>query len=102
MEVKGCNKVGVQQNADCRNNCGDNGLTPTDLEAGGLQVDILWEPEHESAGVAGFNVCCAPESSVAKAALKLLACGFAGVIFGWCMEKSRGRWEDAGKDWEVI
>ncbi len=30
-------------------------------------------------------------SSLAKDLLRMLACGVAGIIFGWCMEKSRGR-----------
>jgi len=101
-EVNGCNKVGVQQNSDCRNNCGDSGVTTTDIESqSGLQVDSPQEPRRVSAGVAGFNVCCAPEPSGWKAALKLLACVFAGIVFGWCMEKSRGRWDEAGNDWDV-
>ena len=86
----GCNKV--EPKPDCRNHCGDNGKKPTDLEAGGLQVDSPQEAKDGSASATGFSVCCAPEPSVLKAAAKLFACVFAGIIFGWCMEKSRGRY----------
>ncbi len=34
--------------------------------------------------------CCAPQKSCSKAVMAITACGAAGVLFGWCMEKSRG------------
>ena len=38
-----------------------------------------------------WNVFCAPETSFAKIFVAISACGFAGLVFGWCMEKSRGK-----------
>ena len=35
--------------------------------------------------------CCSPETSPVKVLVSLSTCGFAGLVFGWCMEKSRGK-----------
>ena len=35
--------------------------------------------------------CCSPETLPVKVLVSLSACGFAGLVFGWCMEKSRGK-----------
>ena len=93
-EVNGTNKVGVQSDRSDGQyvNCE---ATDTDSASGGLEVVSSTEPD-ASVGVAGFQICCAPEPSGGKAVLKLLACVFAGVVFGWCMEKSRGRCMGAG------
>ena len=39
---------------------------------------------------ADYVTCCAPETSHCHVIGKLLACVLAGILFGWCMEKSRG------------
>lgn len=39
----------------------------------------------------GCGACCAPEKRPAVAFAKILACILAGIVFGWAMEKSRGR-----------
>ena len=36
--------------------------------------------------------CCAPESRPGVAFIKLSFCCIAGIVFGWCMEKSRGNY----------
>ena len=35
-------------------------------------------------------MCCAPETNPCRVLLKLGACVLAGIVFGWCFEKSRG------------
>ena len=37
-----------------------------------------------------FTDCCSPETSPVKVIVSLTGCGFAGLVFGWCLEKSRG------------
>ena len=51
----------------------------------GLKLD-----EDEDEGPVCCVQCCAPEVKPWKGVLKLCACACAGVVFGWCFEKSRG------------
>ena len=88
-EVNGGNKVTIEQNRRY------DDYEPAAKE-GGLDVVASQEAGDVEIGVSGFHVCCAPEPSGVRAAIKLLTCVVAGVVFGWCMEKSRGKLDGGG------
>ena len=90
VEVNGDNKETIEQ-ANQRYD-----YEPTAKE-GGLDVVASQESADVEIGVSGFHVCCAPEPSGVRAAIKLWTCMVAGVVFGWCMEKSRGKLDGAAR-----
>ena len=57
-----------------------------------LLIEKSVEAEAASDDVtAGGCTCCAPDTSPVKVMLKLGACVLAGMVFGFCFEKSRGQ-----------
>lgn len=46
--------------------------------------------ETEKSTCGCYAKCCSPQTSPVKIFAAISACAFAGIVFGWCMEKSRG------------
>ncbi len=59
---------------------------------GTISRQILTEDSDSELGKdAGCMSCCAPEKRLHILALKLIACILAGIVFGWSLEKGRGK-----------